>query len=236
MLAVPYFSAACQKSDRNLSCYAIPRDYHLFFKDLFDRLIPLLEERYPNHRFAGFADHSPIAEVDAAAKAGLGVIGMNRLLITEPYSSFVFLGSLITDAKIPCEIHEVKRCEGCGLCRAACPAKDGSECLSAITQKKGTLTDGEEAALLQGRSAWGCDLCQTVCPHTKKALREKTIHSPIPYFREETVSSLTLEALSKMTDTAFSNRAYSWRGRAVIQRNLTLLEAHIHKKQGDEPC
>ena len=35
---------------------------------------------------------------DAAARAGLGVLGLNGLLITPDYGSFVFLAELITDA------------------------------------------------------------------------------------------------------------------------------------------
>lgn len=90
MLAIPYFTKAAASPERNLSAYAVPRDYHLFFRDLFDDLLPRLRAEFPEDRFAGFADHSPIDERDAAARAGLGIIGQNGMLITEPYSSYVF--------------------------------------------------------------------------------------------------------------------------------------------------
>ena len=41
-------------------------------------------------KFACFADNSPIGEVAAASKAGLGTIGESGLLITKRFGSFVF--------------------------------------------------------------------------------------------------------------------------------------------------
>ncbi len=226
MLAVPYFSSAAADRSRNLSAYAVSRDYHLFFSRLFGELLPLLRERYPDERFAGFGDHSPLAEVEAAAKAGLGCIGKNRMLITKDYSSYVFLGELITSAHIDAEVHPVRSCEGCGLCQRSCPMSESLGCLSALTQKKGSLTDEEQHALRSLGSAWGCDVCQEVCPHTRAAIASGSIFSPIPFFSEQALPHLTLDALDEMDDKAFSERAYAWRGRETVRRNLILLEEH----------
>ena len=224
MIAVPYFSAACMDDKRNVSCYAVSRDYHGFFRGLFDELLPLLQEKYPNNRFAGFADHSPIAEVDAASRAGLGMIGKNHLLITKNYSSFVFLACLVTDAVFPCKIYETSYCENCGKCVSACPTQTSvEECLSALTQKKGILTDKEKAMILQHGSVWGCDICQLSCPHTQKAIESGSIYSPIPYFSEHNIPVLTLSILDQMSDEEFSSRAYAWRGRETIRRNLLMI-------------
>ena len=81
MIAAPYYTRHCEGA--SISAYAVSRDYHLFYKELFDRILPILREEFPANRFAGFADHSPIDEITAAAKAGLGVIGKNGMLITE---------------------------------------------------------------------------------------------------------------------------------------------------------
>ena len=224
LIAIPYYSAAADDPKRNISAYAVPRDYHGFFKELFAELIPALEQAFPEHKFAGFADHSPIAEVEAAAKAGLGIIGKNHLLITEKYSSYIFLGEVITDAHIPCKTLEKSFCEDCGACASACPMGEIGTCLSALTQKKGELSKEEEATIFRYGSAWGCDLCQEVCPHTQAAKDAGTLYSPIPYFNEATIPVLTLERLNQMDDESFSSRAYAWRGRPTIERNLRLLE------------
>ncbi len=225
MFAVPYYTTACDNSARNISCYAIPPDYHRFFAALFAEILPILRAKFPKNRFAGFTDHSPIAEGEAAVKAGLGMFGCNHLFLTKEHSSFVFLGEIITDALIPCEVSEISVCTACGACKRACPVGlDTASCLSALTQKKGVLTAGEQRALLDHGIAWGCDTCQLACPVTLAAKKAGTLYSKIPFFSENAIPRLTAEAVLGMSDEDFAARAYSWRGREVILRNLLLLE------------
>jgi len=95
IFAVPYYTTSCDTAARNISSYAVSRDYHLFFRDLFSRVLPALQAQFPTHRFAGFTDHSPIAEGEAAVRAGLGSFGQNHLFLTPQHGSFVFLGEII---------------------------------------------------------------------------------------------------------------------------------------------
>ncbi|MBQ2249360.1 MAG: epoxyqueuosine reductase [Clostridia bacterium] len=229
ILAVPYFTPACASPERNLSAYAVGYNYHAFFDALFEELLPLLKERYPKHRFAGFADHSPIAEIEAASRAGLGVIGKNGLLLTERYSSYVFLGEILTDAPLPYTLVEPRFCESCGLCQKICPMEKIGTCLSALTQKKGELDKAEIAALRRYGSCWGCDLCQEVCPHTVRAIQSGSIYTPIPYFHENNIPRLNLAILDAMEEDEFQKRAYSWRKRETIRRNLLLLQEKDEK-------
>ena len=221
ILAVPYLT---KQDERNLSAYAVCRDYHGYFKELFATLNAKLKVEYPCNRFAFFADDSPIAERDAAARACLGIIGDNGMLITEKYSSYVFLGEIITDLSFECEAKPIRSCEGCGACRRACPMSELGECLSAITQKKGELTAAEANAMKKHGTVWGCDICQETCPHTIRAIKSGTIYTDIEYFKSETLPQLTSEALAEMTDEQFASRAYSWRGRKTIARNLNIFE------------
>ena len=232
VMAVPYRTPSCDEPGRTISAYAVSRDYHLFFEELFGELLPYLKEKFPNNRFAAFADHSPISELHAAAHAGLGVIGKNGLLLTQKYGSYVFLGEVITDFEIPCRAHEVSFCLDCGACKNACPraVTEKNLCLSALSQKKGKLSEEEERILLSTNTVWGCDRCKECCPYNQYALAEGTIYSPIPFFYEKPISSPTTEEIESMSDKDFSERAYSWRGREVILRNL-----HISKK-GDGAC
>lgn len=234
LFAVPYvMTADAGETTRNLSLYAVPRDYHGYMKELEAVVVPSLRGDYPDFAFALFADHSPIMEVDAAARAGLGMLGMNGLLLTPEYGSFVFIGELMTDADytavtgeaVPAFPADPPRCEGCGLCVKACPAgcgegsRDG--CLSALTQKKGELTPEETAAIVKGGLVWGCDACQLACPHNRAIIKDGR-DTPVPYFREGRLIRADAEALAAMEDAAFKARAYSWRGRAVILRNCAL--------------
>ena len=93
IFAIPYYTRACEEK-RNISAYAVGCDYHLFVKKLSERMLCCLTSEYPSVKFAMFADHSPIDERDTAVRAGIGVIGKNGLIITEKYSSYVFLAEL----------------------------------------------------------------------------------------------------------------------------------------------
>lgn len=224
IFAVPYLT---EKSlgKRNISSYAVSRDYHIFFKDLFDSIISDLREKYPHHRFAGFTDHSPINEIDAAARAGIGVRGVNHLLITDKYSSYVFLGEIITDTILPSYASEPRSCTHCGRCIASCPCiSDISLCLSSLTQKKGELNDGERKKIKESGCAWGCDICQNVCPYTLSAIKNGTIFTPIDFFKESATPILDSKMIENMSDEKFRERAYSWRGKSTIIRNLKILE------------
>ena len=236
LFAVPYLvTADVSDPTRNVSLYAVPRDYHGYMKELEAAVLPSLVRCFPERAFALFADHSPILEAEAAARAGLGVLGLNGLLITPDHGSFVFLGEIITDADytavtgdpVPSFPVEPPLCEGCGACLAACPTgcHDGDRggCLSALTQKKGDLHPEEISAVLRGGLVWGCDACQLACPHNRRVIRERR-DTPIPYFREDRLSRLDSHTLKSMPDEAFSSRAYAWRGRKVISRNMSLFE------------
>ena len=238
LFAIPYvMTSDVDAPERNLSLYAVPRDYHGYAKELEGTLLPSLREAYPSHTFALYADHSPIMEVDAAARAGLGVKGVNGLLITPKYGSFVFIMEVITDADyeavagapVPDFPDEPPLCEACGACLSACPVGcregDCTRCLSALTQKKGLLSPDEANTILSGSLVWGCDRCQIACPHNQRALAAKQ-DTPIPYFREERLLRADADGISAMSQDEFSARAYAWRGKAVITRNCQLFEAN----------
>ena len=221
MLAVPYIPHTYEA--KNLSAYAAVEDYHLYFRELFDRILPILRERFPAHRFVGFADHSPIDEIDAALRAGLGVRGDHGLLLTERYSSYVFLGQIITDAVLPTTLHTPGECYHCGACRRACPVQlDKAQCLSALTQKKGELTADELCRLREHPLIWGCDTCQEACPFTAAAMASGTLCEVPAFFERNVLPLLTEQSLESMDEDTFGRRAYAWRGRAVIARNLRI--------------
>lgn len=220
---VPYYAGETV----NVSRYAASLDYHIIIRELTDRLIVSLKKLYPEASFCGFGDHSPIAEQHAALISGLGILGDNGLLINERYGSYVFIGDIITD--VPPEAlgalkpKPISRCTGCGACKGTCPTGilrgEGENCLSAITQRRGELSEGEKQLIKECGTVWGCDVCQSVCPYNRKA--EKT---PIGIFHTDRISYLTREGLDAMSDAEFSRRAFAWRGREVLERNLEIAE------------
>lgn len=222
MLAVPY-ALPCE--NRTVSMYAVAKDYHAYFAALFDAVLPRLRADFPEHAFAGFADHSPIAEVQAACMAGLGMMGANGLLLTREHSSYVFLGEIITTLPESRPPLPVQHCPDCGACRRACPVElDKQCCLSDLTQKKGALSPEQTEQLLQHPYVWGCDICQDACPVTIAAKRAGTLYTTVPYFKEDLLPCPDSQALAGMSDQEFARRAYAWRGRDTICRNIKIKE------------
>ena len=59
-----------------------------------------------------------------AAIAGLGGIGLNRLLISPEFGPFVRLGTIVTDASLSADQPLAENpCDQCGLCQTACPVE-----------------------------------------------------------------------------------------------------------------
>ena len=221
---VPYYTGV----GVNISRYAISRDYHLAIKEISTGLIAALSSEFPEAHFRIYGDHSPIDERHAAISAGLGILGDSGLLINEKYGTYVFIADVVTDilpealgAKSTPEA--LCRCISCGACKKACPtgvlSGKSSECLSFITQKKGELTEEEILLMKKYNTAWGCDECQSACPYNKNAKL-----TPVPFFYEKRIEKLTSEILSSMSKEEFKTRAFAWRGKKTVERNLKIFE------------
>jgi len=220
---IPYYAGETV----NISRYAASFDYHIIIKDITSRLITLLHEKFPGSSAKGYGDHSPIDERGAALTAGLGILGKNGLIINEKYGSYVFIGDVVTDVpeeELGCnEKNEIKRCCGCGACLAACPTGvlrgESYDCLSAITQRKGELSEKEKDLMKKFNTVWGCDLCQSSCPHNSAPRL-----TPIPFFYQNRIEKLDSNLLSTLTGKEFRKRAFAWRGRRTLERNLEIFE------------
>lgn len=190
-----------------ISRYAAVPDYHRVCGEVLDRAAEALRRAFPGFCFEPFIDNSPIPEVYAAACAGLGVQGENGLLINRRWGSWCFIGELVTDLKIPCK-KAFKKCTLCGNCKKACPrGVHGTECLSAVSQKKKPLSDVEIAALTENRLIWGCDICAESCPMNRNA---KTTY--IEAFQNGYRNSYQI-------GENIEGRAYEWRGEKTVRRN-----------------
>lgn len=220
---LPYYAGEAV----NISRYAASLDYHIIISEVNEGIKSALIRDFPNAKMRGFGDHSPIDERYAALIAGLGILGDNGLLINEKYGSYVFIGDMITDIDPKLlgagEPKEIRKCDSCGACRSACPtgilSDNGADCLSALTQRKGELSDVEIALIKSCGTVWGCDECQSSCPYN-----QNPDITPIDFFKRDRIPHLTREILDSMSKEEFKARAFAWRGRKVVERNLDILK------------
>ncbi len=216
---LPYFTG--EHPTRNLSYYAIIPDYHNIVGEMLKGICEQLTEHYPHNSFVPFVDISPIDEVKAATLCGLGNIGPSSLLINKEYGALCFIGCIITDLAASSIIREGNEgCVHCDQCISACPAQalspnglDATKCLSALTQQKKELSSDQIERIRQNKLVWGCDCCSLACPiHSKP--------TPIREFYGQIIPCVTPQNL----DTLMQNRAFAYRGKKVMLRNLKLLD------------
>lgn len=211
----------------NLSRYAMGRDYHAVLGEMGLSLCELLWER--GFQAKAYTDNGPLNDRYLAYSAGLGFFGKNGFLIHPKWGSYTFIGYVITDCFIEPDVPVQGECMGCGRCIAACPGKalgenfsyDSEKCASYISQKKGELSAHEQAILRASGSVWGCDLCQSVCPHNEHAALTE-----IPAFSEALTEVLCpeKEMSNREFQRKYKDKAFAWRGKGVVMRNLEILK------------
>ena len=67
-----------------------------------------------------------------------------------------------------------------------------------------------------------------MCLAAKKA---GTIYSPIEFFSQNAIPRLTYETVAKMSEDEFAKRAFSWRGRQTVLRNLEMASPDAKKEE-----
>ena len=225
----PYYTG--ERSGSNLAKYTWGRDYHLVSKDYLNQIGSYLQTTLPGFRYQAYTDTGPLVDRYLAWLAGLGFYGTNSCLINDLYGSWFFIGYLIVNHPFPCDRPLQRTCQHCGRCQAECPGQiilgdgtiDPRLCKSYLTQKKGALSHRELAVIRATDTLFGCDVCQDVCPHNSGVPQ-----TPLSGFRDAAKSHLSCPELSSLSNRqfreTFGERAFSWRGKSILERNCRILE------------
>lgn len=181
-----YDSRSTAKREVKVARYARSSDYHYVTFNRINQLRDLLLE---NGAAAArpYVDTGPVPERELAERAGLGWIGKNTMLIRPGVGSWFVIGSLFTD--LPLEIDPPRPTDHCGSCTRcldACPTSafvepyvlDATKCISYLTIEYKKEVPAELAGQFGGW-AFGCDICNEVCPWNQRFAEE----SRVPEFR-----------------------------------------------------
>jgi epoxyqueuosine reductase len=177
-----YYPAQQQTTDApQIAKYAYGDDYHYIVKSKLNELKQFIDQHICPTNGVAFCDSAPVLERRWAEQAGLGWIGKNTNLIDPTLGSFFFIGELILDIELLYDKPQAPHCGTCTCCIDACPTKallepfnmDASRCISYLTiEKKGEIPVEFHPYL--SNCAFGCDICQDVCPWNKKVIPHKT--------------------------------------------------------------
>jgi epoxyqueuosine reductase len=129
---------------------------------------------------------------EAAARSGVGFYGKNTMLITRRHGSWVVLGTLVSDVELEPTAPLDAGCGSCTLCVEACPTgaldepgtHDATRCLSYWSQAPAAIP--EEFREQMGDLAYGCDICQDVCPWNR-GVEKRRAATALPARAEPTV-------------------------------------------------
>lgn len=204
-LACCYLTHAHQKVSP-IALYAQGRDYHATMQDRLRKLRRLLREIAPGIGDYAATDTGALMEKVWAMKAGLGWLGKNGLLLTREHGSHVVLAAMILDAEVDAYDAPVRDlCGRCTACLDGCPTRaivrpgvvDARLCLSYQTIENRELPPEETRAHTAG-IAFGCDICQRVCPWTR---RDHACDDA--RFLPREIASLSVDALALLTPERF---------------------------------
>ena len=185
-----YATEASQKDPDapKVSKYAFGEDYHYIVKERLVQLFEFLNESIGAVEGRSFVDSAPVMDKAWAKKSGLGWIGKNSNLIHPKEGSFFFIAELITDLEFDQDPVMKDYCGTCTKCIDHCPTDaiiepyvvDGSKCISYLTiELKDELLPSEFKGKMDNW-AFGCDVCQDVCPWNRfsKPHNESRLQNP----------------------------------------------------------
>ncbi len=200
---------------RSIARYARGRDYHKFLRRRLRRLATFIRSLgsadLPVHA-RPICDDAPVLERAWAARAGLGFVGKNGMLIVPGVGSFVLLGEVVTTLALDPLVPMTERCGACMRCLDACPTGafvapfvlDPRRCVAYLTieHRSAIPVDLREGI---GTHLFGCDDCQRVCPFNAGAAARTLPRSDHgdPFAPLERWSRVRLEDLLELQESGW---------------------------------
>jgi len=236
------YPASAENGDasRTIARYARGHDYHRFLRRRVRRLAAFVRSLgTPEAPVSArpLIDEKPVLERAWAARAGLGFVGKNGMLIVPGLGSMVLLGEVVTTLDLLEEGTPMsERCGACTRCLEACPTAafprpfvlDARRCVSYLTiEHPGPIPAELREGV--GEHLFGCDDCQTVCPFNagEGARSAVTAADGNPFAPLERWATVRLQDLLTQdraaSDAATEGSPLRRAGRARLARNAAIV-------------
>lgn len=243
-LAYNYYSIEKQSDPEapKISTYAYGSDYHKVVKKKLKTLFQWMSDTFGSVEGRCFVDSAPVLERDWAKRSGNGWVGKNTMLIHPKKGSFFFLSEIISDLELEYDTPMKDYCGTCTRCIDACPTKaispqgyimDGSRCISYLTiELKNQLP--EEFKEKMDNWAFGCDICQDVCPWNRfSSPHEEELFHPKPALLAMTKEEW-LEMDNVLFDRLFEGSAVKRTGFTGLKRNIAFVQNTVNDEKTTE--
>jgi epoxyqueuosine reductase len=187
---------------RLVARYARGHDYHNQLRKKLRQLAKHVRAMGEGIAARPLLDEEPVLERAWAARAGLGFVGKNGLVIVPGQGSFLLLGEVVTTLDLPADEPIAERCGSCTRCLDACPTSafvrpfvlDPRRCIAYFTiEEHGPIAPDLEDAI--GEHVFGCDECQSTCPFNRAApppLDRTRMFHPLDAWRDRRLCDLVL--------------------------------------------
>ncbi|MBX7204846.1 MAG: tRNA epoxyqueuosine(34) reductase QueG [Bacteroidia bacterium] len=228
-----YYSPQKQADETapKISMYAYGKDYHKVIKDKLFELVTYINNAVGEVHGRAFVDSAPVLDRAWAKKSGLGWIGKNANLISKQNGSYFFISELIIDLELEYDTPVADHCGTCTACIDACPTQaivkpqvvDGSRCISYLTIELRNEIPSEFKNKMDNW-AFGCDVCQQVCPWNRFA-RPHTENQFLPdaemmQMKQNEWFELTEETFNRL----FKHSALLRAGYTGMKKNIKFLK------------
>jgi epoxyqueuosine reductase len=222
-----------------IASYAQYEDYHTFIENNLWKLADFITSvAGKNHKFKICVDSAPVAEKAIAARAGLGFIGKNKLLINPQLGPQLLLGEIITTVALEPDNPKPTNCQNCDKCIKSCPTgalqPDGllnaAKCISYLTiEHKSDIPD--QIAPKIGDRLFGCDECILACPYQKIAPLCRNKH--FKFYPDRACCDLSeiLKMKQSEFDERFASSAVERIGLERLKRNAKICLYNINDKK-----
>lgn len=192
---------------QSVAKYARGQDYHNVVRKKLRRLAAFVRALGEGVAARPLLDDAPVLERAWAARAGLGFVGKNGLLIVPGQGSFVLLGEVVTTLALVPDEPIAGRCGACTACLDACPTAafpepfvlDARRCVAYLTIEAREVAPEPLRAGI-GERVFGCDTCQDVCPFNAG---RGSAADPRPFTPHTRLAEVSLEALASLDERAF---------------------------------